>query len=91
LSVAVKKYGIFKEASSEKIACKYGYSIDKWDVSQLEDMSYVFHGDSKNILGHGMLGPEGSAGRGVVNSWFPSFNGVNLPTTSRCILSGSIK
>jgi hypothetical protein len=25
----------------------------------------------------------GCSNRGVVNSWFPSFDGVSLPTTSR--------
>jgi surface protein len=39
---AVFKYCKHKATSMEEIACTYGYPIDKWDVSQVEDMTEVF-------------------------------------------------
>jgi surface protein len=42
LKAAVKKYCKYEAANMEEIACTYGYPIDKWDVSQVEDMSCVF-------------------------------------------------
>jgi surface protein len=44
LRKAVEKYCKYEAASMEEIACTYGYPMDKWDVSQLEDMSGLFGG-----------------------------------------------
>jgi hypothetical protein len=39
---AVRKYSRYKTAAvMEEFACTYGYPINKWDVSQLEDLSHV--------------------------------------------------
>jgi surface protein len=38
----VKKYCNYDLLAMEEIACFYGYPINKWDVSQVEDMSHVF-------------------------------------------------
>jgi hypothetical protein len=40
---AVMKYCNYDAADMEEITCTYGYPIDRWDVSQIEDMSDVFH------------------------------------------------
>jgi Mycoplasma protein of unknown function, DUF285 len=41
---AVVKYCKYEAESMEEIACIYGYPIDKSNVSQVEDMSYLFKG-----------------------------------------------
>jgi surface protein len=43
LKDAVIKYCQYKAKSMEEIACTYGYPIDKWDVSQVHDMSWLFY------------------------------------------------
>jgi surface protein len=42
LRIAVERYCKYEAASMEEIACTYGYPMDKWDVSHLQDMSCVF-------------------------------------------------
>jgi surface protein len=39
---AVLKYCKYDAVSMEEIACTYGYPIDRWNVSQVDDMSDVF-------------------------------------------------
>jgi Mycoplasma protein of unknown function, DUF285 len=39
---AVENYCMYEVGSMEEIACTYGYPIDKWNVSQVEDMSSIF-------------------------------------------------
>jgi surface protein len=39
---AVEKYCKYEAEAMEEIACTYGYPMDKWNVSQVEDMSNVF-------------------------------------------------
>jgi hypothetical protein len=39
---AVVKYCKSEAVAIEEIACTYGYPINNWDVSQIEDMSKVF-------------------------------------------------
>jgi surface protein len=39
---AVEKYCEYEAGSMEEIASTYGYPIDKWNVSQIKDMSMVF-------------------------------------------------
>jgi hypothetical protein len=51
LGNAVKKYCRYDATAMEEIACTYE-SIDKWDVSHVQDMSKVFN--KMNTLGHGM-------------------------------------
>jgi surface protein len=41
---AIEKYCLYLPECMEEIACMYGYPIDKWDVSQLQDMSEIFSG-----------------------------------------------
>jgi hypothetical protein len=55
LKDAVKKY--CEAGAMEEIACTYGYPIDKWDVSQVEDMSEVFWEGKHSMitLVHGMF------------------------------------
>jgi hypothetical protein len=38
---AVRRYSEYDAAGMEEIACTYGYPIDRWNVSQVEDMSRV--------------------------------------------------
>jgi surface protein len=42
LRSAVMNYCKYEASSMEEIACTYGYPIDKWDVSLLQDLSEVF-------------------------------------------------
>jgi surface protein len=42
LGEAVEKYYKYKAANMEEISCIYGYPIDKWDVSHVQDMSSLF-------------------------------------------------
>jgi surface protein len=47
LKGAIDKYCQNKPSLMEDVACTYGYPIDRWDVSQIEDMSALFHLKSK--------------------------------------------
>jgi surface protein len=44
LRLAIETYCKYEAASMEEIACTYGYPIDKWDVSHVQDMSELFDG-----------------------------------------------
>jgi surface protein len=44
LRSTVFKYCKYDAAAMEEIACTYGYPIDKWNVTQVQDMSAVFAG-----------------------------------------------
>jgi hypothetical protein len=41
LREAVIKYCEYKAVATQDIACTNGYPIDRWDVSQIENMSKV--------------------------------------------------
>eukprot|EP00978_Attheya_sp_CCMP212_P021901 scaffold64385_cov35-Attheya_sp.AAC.1 len=46
LLTAVKKYTMFKADDTEAFAATYGWPMNKWDVSRVEDFSYLFfHGN----------------------------------------------
>jgi hypothetical protein len=47
LRAVVEKYCKYETESMEDIACSYGYPINKWDVSQIRDMSFLFQGKEK--------------------------------------------
>lgn len=42
LKEAVEKYCQNDPLEVDQLACTYGYPIDKWNVSQVTDFSYVF-------------------------------------------------
>jgi surface protein len=42
LDDAVVIYCMFEDTYMEEIACTYGYPMDRWDVSQVTDMSSLF-------------------------------------------------
>jgi surface protein len=42
LANAVEEYCKYQPKSMEQIACKYGYPINKWDVSRVECFDWVF-------------------------------------------------
>jgi hypothetical protein len=44
LKLTVVRYCKYEAVSMEEIACRYGYPIDRWDVSHVHDMSTVFDG-----------------------------------------------
>jgi surface protein len=42
LKDAIKRYCKYDAVTIEELACTYGYPIDRWNVSQVEDMSWLF-------------------------------------------------
>eukprot|EP00978_Attheya_sp_CCMP212_P047982 scaffold457021_cov67-Attheya_sp.AAC.1 len=44
LREAIKKYVKYNRVDSEEFARTYGWPIGRWDVSNIEDFSWLFHG-----------------------------------------------
>eukprot|EP00978_Attheya_sp_CCMP212_P033927 scaffold139664_cov55-Attheya_sp.AAC.2 len=42
---AVKKYTMYKADDAEEFAATYGWPMDKWDVSRVQNLSSIFHGN----------------------------------------------
>jgi surface protein len=80
LREAVKKYCKYDAVSMEEIACTYGYPINNWDVSHIDDMSKVFLGmdtfnecigswDVSNVTDMGLMFCNATSFNQDIGSW----------------------
>jgi hypothetical protein len=76
---AAEKYCPFNATEMEEIVCTYGYLMDKWDLSQIQDLSYLF---GPMVDGHMAL----SVFTRDFGSWEP-WNVFNVTTDMRYIFS----